>query len=197
MIRILDFETEALDLEKVSKVDLFNATWNDMGLSGHREISENCDFSIFSPKNQPTLNDFKQKLASAEESLKKGIFSRTKTERIRSLHFGLLTLRGMDLREGLSEDDLYNTRHWSQCPITKKILEKSKILSVNLRLELIKQLILSKDKSWSRILQISEEILVIDDKNIMALKFCLSAARHLESEKYYTYLTRMKDVHKK
>ena len=82
----------ALDLEKVSKVDLFNATWNDMGLSGHQEISENCDFSIFSPKNQPTLNDFKQKLASAEESLKKGIFSRTKTERIRSLHFGLLTV---------------------------------------------------------------------------------------------------------
>ena len=75
----------------------------------------------------------------------------------------------MDLREGLSEDDLYNTRHWSQCPMTKKILEKSKILSVNLRLELIKQLILSKDKSWSRILQISEEILIIDDKNIMAL----------------------------
>ena len=64
-----------------------------MGLSTEKaENPVTSDFSIFNPKNQPSLSDFKGKISVAEDSLKKGIFARTKPERIRALHYGLLTV---------------------------------------------------------------------------------------------------------
>ena len=64
-----------------------------MGLSTEKtENPVEPNFSLFHPKNQPSLSDFQGKISVAEDSLKKGIFARTKPERIRALHHGLLTV---------------------------------------------------------------------------------------------------------
>ena len=75
----------------------------------------------------------------------------TKTKRVISLHAGLLLLRGLDLGEGLLDNDTFVEQNWISDDQTEKLIEGSTInilqvnifseinkLNVEIRLELIR-----------------------------------------------------------
>ncbi|CAG5104954.1 Oidioi.mRNA.OKI2018_I69.chr1.g1703.t1.cds [Oikopleura dioica] len=153
----------------------FGATWEHMGLSKSKMIQERSLPPITQKglilSRSPKIEEIYEKLQLAEEKLKEGKSSSPNAERIRHFHHGILALRGLDFGEGLNEEDVAVTRNWKLSQLTEEILRRVKLVNENLRLELVKTLVLSKVTPWRRIRELCTQVLERNPHSELAQRF--------------------------
>ena len=70
-----------------------------------------------------TIDDVRQIILDARQHLKEGRLGPTRTKRVISLHSGLLLLRGLDLGEGLADDDTFVEQNWVNDDETQELIK--------------------------------------------------------------------------
>ena len=80
------------------------------------------DVQMSFAQRSTTISDVRQIILDARQHLKDGQLGPTRTKRVISLHSGLLLLRGLDLGEGLADDDSFVEQNWVNDDETQKLI---------------------------------------------------------------------------